>query len=225
MGFDATTRAKAFERDRATCSYGGGSLWAFDAGAATPQCDHYVPRSRGGPQSLDNARMSCWQCNNHKRARRAPPVLVSHGKVTMEGDAWLGVWRETVQAHLARMAQLHWTDYYLASAANSVCSAVTRIHEGSTDEDAKLLCTSASKSLAKWRTVVAKSGVKSPEARGLGPALRDEAHEIMWSIKDCRKPEELLDRAHRMLKFKERDNPVGSIVPHCDAMTGLGLGR
>ena len=35
--------------------------------------DHLVPQSRGGSNSLENLRLSCWQCNNSRGNSLYPP--------------------------------------------------------------------------------------------------------------------------------------------------------
>lgn len=58
----ASLRSTVFLRDNYTCSYcesTGGRL----------ECDHKIPVSRGGSDSLDNLTTACRDCNRAKRAK------------------------------------------------------------------------------------------------------------------------------------------------------------
>jgi hypothetical protein len=57
-------RFRAFERDGWTCSYCGTAI-----NAHTGHADHVVPRSRGGPDALQNLATACRPCNLSKGAR------------------------------------------------------------------------------------------------------------------------------------------------------------
>ena len=53
-------RNAVFQRDDFTCRYCGER-------AERPECDHIVPVSRGGSNTLDNLATSCQRCNRSKR--------------------------------------------------------------------------------------------------------------------------------------------------------------
>jgi len=55
-------RTQIFERDDYTCQYCG------DRGGQL-ECDHVVPLSRGGPDTLDNLLTACFQCNRSKGSK------------------------------------------------------------------------------------------------------------------------------------------------------------
>lgn len=56
-------RSHVFARDEYRCAYCGADVKDF------PQCDHVVPRSRGGKSVLDNLATACKACNSGKRDR------------------------------------------------------------------------------------------------------------------------------------------------------------
>lgn len=61
-----TLRRMCRERDGVNCFYCGietGNDW---------HCDHVIPRSKGGENTLDNVVVSCPACNHSKRDRPAP---------------------------------------------------------------------------------------------------------------------------------------------------------
>lgn len=57
-------RFKVFSRDRFTCVYCGRS-----APHVILECDHKEPKSKGGPDTLENLVTSCKDCNRGKSAR------------------------------------------------------------------------------------------------------------------------------------------------------------
>lgn len=58
-------RFRVFQRDGYTCQYCGRSAPDVELHA-----DHIVPRSKGGPDTLENLRTACRDCNLGKGARR-----------------------------------------------------------------------------------------------------------------------------------------------------------
>jgi hypothetical protein len=64
-------RWQALDRDNYTCQY---------CGRAAPdvvlEVDHVTPKSRGGPDKLNNLKTSCWDCNRGKNARDSTDGLI-----------------------------------------------------------------------------------------------------------------------------------------------------
>lgn len=55
-------RFEVFERDGYRCVY-------CDVECESPHADHIIPRSRGGPSTLDNLATACPACNKSKKDR------------------------------------------------------------------------------------------------------------------------------------------------------------
>lgn len=55
-------RFRVFDRDGFRCRYCGR---AAEDGAVL-EADHVTPRSKGGPDTMDNLVTACWECNNGK---------------------------------------------------------------------------------------------------------------------------------------------------------------
>lgn len=70
----AALRDAVFLRDNYTCSYcesAGGRL----------ECDHRIPVSRGGSDSLDNLTTSCFACNRAKRAKTDEEFITFRNRI------------------------------------------------------------------------------------------------------------------------------------------------
>lgn len=58
------TRAKIFQRDNFTCRSCG-----VTKDFTALECDHIVPRAKGGSDEYDNLQTLCWECNNRKKGK------------------------------------------------------------------------------------------------------------------------------------------------------------
>jgi 5-methylcytosine-specific restriction endonuclease McrA len=81
---------EVFKRDNFRCVYCGFDGGSFDTWTFL-QVDHFVPRSRGGPDSSENLKTSCIICNQMKGAKIWPSVE--------EAKAEIRQWREQMRAH------------------------------------------------------------------------------------------------------------------------------
>ena len=79
MALRPKLRFEVFKRDGFTCQYCGRRT-----PDATLECDHIVPKSGGGKDSMDNLLTSCWECNRGKGAR---PVGDAAPRPDMAGRA------------------------------------------------------------------------------------------------------------------------------------------
>lgn len=55
-------RQFVFERDDYTCQYCGEKSQIIE-------CDHVIPKSRGGTNNVENLKTACWTCNRSKGSR------------------------------------------------------------------------------------------------------------------------------------------------------------
>ena len=55
---------QVFERANGYCEYCGQDLLVSRAAYASAQVDHVLARAKQGPDSLDNLRLACSQCNS-----------------------------------------------------------------------------------------------------------------------------------------------------------------
>ena len=63
MSVSPKVRFEVFKRDNFTCRYCG-----YKTPKVILEVDHVIPRSKGGPDEINNLVTSCWECNRGKGA-------------------------------------------------------------------------------------------------------------------------------------------------------------
>lgn len=71
------TRAMLAHRDGWRCCWCGVGLQRDGTGDLAPTVEHVVPRSRGGTNDLENLKLACWWCNQHRGDASGPPPMRS----------------------------------------------------------------------------------------------------------------------------------------------------
>jgi len=95
---DTTSRPpdhEVFRRDGFRCVYCGFDGRTFESWTFL-QVDHFVPRSLGGGDDLDNLKTSCIICNQMKGAKTWPTVELAKVEIA----AWRAQMREYWQQHV-----------------------------------------------------------------------------------------------------------------------------
>jgi|SRR5208282_58735 len=86
MSVGPTKRFLVFKRDNFTCQYCGRK-----SPEAELECDHVIPRKRGGPDEIENLITSCFQCNRGKRTTAVIPETAKINYAALP-SLWENVW-------------------------------------------------------------------------------------------------------------------------------------
>lgn len=216
--FPDLVKAAAFVRDRATCSFGGGSLWVADLRGRIDWCDHRVPASHGGTADLSNAISSCFECNHRRGNRDHPPILFHAGELTEEGYAELGALPGSNAQHLMHMKELDWTDWFLNRAFICVLWGAGWINQPAASRhkrDAQYDAHAALTKFDRWRSLAAQYQIPSPVDRGLAPQLSDDVERILWNTRHCSTHDALRDAMIALAPHVASDSGNHGNAPHC----------
>jgi hypothetical protein len=229
--FGEKVRAQAFLRDRALCCYTGSMLWLAEPDAVSPQCDHYIPSSQGGPNTLENAISCDWRVNNKRRSKPAPPLLFRAGKITPVGLAHFHhAVPEDIALYLQRMSTLRLSDWNLNEAFENVFRGRNVLL--SCDRDAYTRCDSywskiALRRLDEWRKRANDAADPPPEERGLAPSDDGDAgSRILWEARHGTTVMQLQDAMEALRRHEEaRGGPEISLCPEDLIVLFTTIGR
>jgi hypothetical protein len=220
--FPDVVKARAYARDRATCCYGGGSLWVADAGSEMDWCEHRIAASKGGRGEDENALTSCWRCNHKRGNRERPPILFHAGQITPDGEAALSQLPVPIARHFKRMEEIHWTDWFLNRAFCEVlwgAEWLSKPDRHKYSRDAGYRASRALDRVVEWKVLAAREKVSPPTMRGLVPLHSDEGHLALWNVQQCVTCEQLLRSIRTLSEAMENEYSRLDAIPHCSLFT------
>jgi hypothetical protein len=210
--FTEKVRAQAFVRDRAVCCYTGEKLWLADSDGVAPQCDHFVPVSKGGANTLENAVSCFYIVNNDRRANDAPSLRFAAGRITREGTAhYGGAIPDHIARYLDRMSNARLSDWYLNEAFNN-CNLglrwLLRCDRAAYDRNDEWYASAALRRLNDWRKHAHEAADALPEKRGLAPHDGDPRTGILWEARHCKSVTQLRDAMSALQAHEETEGRV-----------------
>ena len=95
------TDEEVFHRDGFRCVYCDFDAHNFDSWTFL-QVDHFVPKSLGGTNDLDNLKTACIICNQMKGAKTWPSVAEARAEIATWREQMRSYWQENVEPHLSK---------------------------------------------------------------------------------------------------------------------------
>jgi hypothetical protein len=210
--FTDITKAKIYERDLATCSFSGQSLWLLDSGAAglymPDWADHIVPAARGGPSTEENGVCASWLYNYNKGTNVGANIYLFFGGLPT-ADFFLvhDVVPEELSERWQRFAQLHYSDWFFNRAIWRLALGLRWLNDpkslsGTDRKRDNVYYAKASLNIINvWQKITKQDNVPTLEKRGLIPRPLFDDQKQLLRIREASSYEFILDVMQRLLPY------------------------